>query len=146
MTQDLQEHIENNITIELKNDLSELQRLTRVITEYCESSGFSSQILFALNLSLEEVVANVISYGFEDEREHLILVKINRSDNGLEIEVRDDGRTFNPLEQKPPDTSAPIEERPIGGLGIHLVRHYMDALEYTRQDGRNILSMKKNVD
>jgi anti-sigma regulatory factor (Ser/Thr protein kinase) len=137
--------IKQDIALELKNDLSELEILTRVITEYCESSGLSSQILFALNLSLEEVVANVISYGYEDEHEHLIVVRINRTESRLEIEVEDDGRAFNPLEQEPPDTAAPIEERPIGGLGIHLVRHYMDELEYKRQDGKNLLLMKKNI-
>ncbi len=135
-----------DITVELKNDLSELQRLTKVVTEYCESSGLSPQILFALNLSLEEVVANVMSYGYEDEHEHLIIIRINRKDGGLEIEVEDDGKAFNPLEQEPPDIDAPIEERPIGGLGIHLVRHYMDALEYRRDNDRNVLSMKKSID
>ena len=135
-----------DITLELKNDLSELERLTQVINEYCKSSGFSSEVLFALSLSLEEVLTNIMSYGYEDEGEHIIVVSIRRSDGGLEIEVMDDGRAFNPLEQEPPDTNAPLEERPIGGLGIHLVHHYMDALKYKREDGRNILSMKKNVD
>lgn len=138
--------INQDITIELKNDLSELEMLTRVITQYCERSGFSSQILFALNLSLEEVVANVMSYGYLDDTEHQIIVSISRKDGGLEIEVQDDGIEFNPLLQEPPDTNAPIEERPIGGLGIHLVRHYMDELNYRRHNGRNILSMKKNID
>ncbi len=135
-----------DITLELKNDLSELGRLSQEITEYCESSGHSQQILFALNLSLEEVVANIMSYGYEDDHEHIIVVRIVRIDGGLEIEVEDDGKAFNPLEQEPPDLDASIEERPIGGLGIHLVRHYMDALEYRRENNRNILSMKKNID
>ena len=135
----------SDISIELKNDLNELERLTQEITEYCESCGFSPHILFALNLSLEEVVANVISYGYEDEREHLIFVRIRRKDVSLEIEVEDDGVSFNPLEQEPPDLSSPAEERPIGGLGIHLVRHYMDELEYRRHEDRNLLHMKKNI-
>lgn len=140
------QNINEDITLELKNDLSELGRLTQAITDYCESSGLSQQILFALNLSLEEVVANVMSYGYEDDQEHLIVIRISCTDGGLHIEVEDDGIAFNPLEQKPPDIDAPIEERPIGGLGIHLVRHYMDALEYRRDNERNILSMKKSLD
>lgn len=134
-----------DISLELKNDLAELERLTQVITEYCESCALSPHILFALNLSLEEVVTNVISYGFEDEHEHLIFVRIRRSDGSLEIEVEDDGLSFNPLEQEPPDISSPVEERSIGGLGIHLVRHYMDELEYRRLEDRNLLLMKKNI-
>ena len=134
-----------DISIELKNDLAELERLTQVITEYCESCALGPHILFALNLSLEEVVTNVISYGFDDDGEHLIYVRIRRYDGSLEIEVEDDGLSFNPLEQEPPDISSPVEERSIGGLGIHLVRHYMDELEYRRLDDRNLLLMKKNI-
>ena len=137
---------QNMISIELKNHLDELQRLSRFITEYCNNSGFSSEILFALNLSLEEVVANVMSYGYEDSGEHIILVTFTRTESGLQIEVSDDARAFNPLEQEAPDVNAPIEERPIGGLGIHLVRHYMDDLNYKRLGNRNILLMKKNID
>lgn len=131
--------------LELKNDLAELERLSVFVTEYCDTSGYSSEVLFALNLSLEEVVANVISYGFEDEDDHMITVTIENSGGVIEVEVGDDGREFNPLEQQSPDLDAPIEQRPIGGLGIHLVRHYMDSLHYTRQDGRNILRMKKSI-
>ena len=137
---------ERDITLELKNDLSELERLSGAISQYCQSSGLSSEILFSLNLSLEEVVANVISYGFEDDHEHIITVRISRTADSIHIEVEDDGIEFNPLEQEPPDTSAPLEERPIGGLGIHLVRHYMDALQYERHQGKNILSMEKNLE
>ena len=146
MTQHLKERFQNDIKIELRNDLSELGRLTQEITDYCECSGLSPHILFALNLSLEEVVSNVMSYGYEDDHEHMILVRIGRSGSELHIEVEDDGIAFNPLEQEPPDTEAPIEERPIGGLGIHLVRHYMDELHYRRHEGRNILLMKKSIE
>lgn len=129
----------------LKNELEELKRLDLSVTEYCTSHGFSSEIHFALKLSLEEVVANVISYGYMDDLEHSIIVKLDQSDGSIVIHVEDDGTAFNPLEQTPPDIDAPVEERPIGGLGIHLVRHYMDSLEYERRDGRNILLMKKNI-
>lgn len=131
--------------LELKNKLDELERLDISVTQYCSSHGFSSEVHFALKLSLEEVVANVISYGYEDDIEHNIIVKLDQSEGTIIIQVEDDGAAFNPLEQKPPDIEAPIEERPIGGLGIHLVRHYMDELEYERRDGRNILLMKKSV-
>lgn len=131
--------------LELKNELEELKRLDLSVTEYCNSHGFSSELEFALKLSLEEVVANVISYGYSDDSEHKITVKLDQVDGSVVIQVEDDGEAFNPLEQKPPDIEAPVEERPIGGLGIHLVRHYMDSLEYERRGGHNILLMKKSV-
>lgn len=131
--------------IELKNELEELKRLDLSVTEYCEDQGLSSEILFALKLSLEEVVSNVISYGYSDDSEHKIIVKFDQSEGSVVIQVQDDGAAFNPLEQKPPDIEAPVEERPIGGLGIHLVRHYMDSLEYERRGGHNILLMKKSI-
>ncbi len=131
------------ISVELANDFKELIRLNSILEEYCSLNQFPSKILFALNLSLEEVITNVISYGYEDEKEHLINVKIRSADSWLEIEVEDDGKPFNPLEKEDPDVDAPIEERQIGGLGIYLVRNYMDDLAYKRNSGKNLLFMKK---
>ena len=137
--------MDKDMELELKNELAELKRLDLSVTEYCNSHGFSSEIHFALKLSLEEVVANVISYSYNDDLEHRIIVKLDQSDGSILVHVEDDGAAFNPLAQEPPDIEAPIEDRPIGGLGIHLVRHYMDSLEYERRAGRNILVMKKSI-
>jgi len=133
------------ISIELKNNLSELGKLNEAIEEYCGLHNLSIDIVFAVTLSVEEIVTNVISHGYEDDGEHLIIVRINKLDNVIDVEVEDDGVAFNPLEEDAPDLTASLEDRSIGGLGIHLVRNYMDDIKYLRKDHKNLLSMKKNI-
>lgn len=133
------------LSFELKNNLSEIERLGQTVTEFGELYNLSSKIIFAVNLALEEVVTNIISYGYEDKNEHQINVCIFLEGNELTVEVQDDGRPFNPLEAPEPDTRKPLQDRQIGGLGIHLVRNLMDGLEYSREEGKNLLVMKKKA-
>jgi anti-sigma regulatory factor (Ser/Thr protein kinase) len=133
------------ISIELKNNLRELERLNRVLEEYAKLYHLPSNVLFAINLALEEIITNVISYGYRDDDEHDITIRINFNQGHLNIEVEDDGLPFNPLEAPEPDLKKPLEEREVGGLGIHLVRNLMEGLEYKRLEGKNLLIMKKKT-
>ena len=98
-----------------------------------------------MSLALDEVVTNIIRYAHADGRQHPIVVRLTLEPGVLTAQVEDDGRSFNPLEVSPPDIGASIEDRPIGGLGIHLVRSVMTSVEYRREDGRNVLTMTKNL-
>lgn len=129
----------------LRNDLAELQRLNQLVSDFAESHGLPSELVFRLTLVLEEIITNVISYGYEDEIEHEISVRLSWEDPDMKIEVEDDGRPFNPLEAPPPDMVKPLAERPVGGLGIHLVREMMDKLEYRRENDKNLLVLKTRV-
>ena len=129
----------------LRNDLAELQRLNQLVTEFAEHHGLPSELVFRVTLVLEEIITNVISYGYEDEMEHEISVRLSWEDPDMKIEVEDDGRPFNPLEAPPPDMVKPLAERPVGGLGIHLVREMMDKLEYRRENDKNLLVLKTRV-
>ena len=100
----------------------------------------------AADLALEEHVTNVLKYAYSDSASHEIRVRLSCNAQALLVEVEDDGRAFNPLDLAPVDISAPLEQRPIGGLGIHLMRQFMDALDYRREGGRNILRMTKRLD
>jgi len=131
------------ISVELKNDLSEIKRMSQFVEEFCAINDLPPDILFALNLSIEEVLTNVISYGYEDNEEHQILVRMNIKEDEVWVEVEDDSKPFNPLEVDEPDLDKSLEDRPIGGLGIHLVRNYMDGLEYRRNGDKNLLKLKK---
>lgn len=129
----------------LRNDLAELQRLNQLVSDFAEHHGLPSELVFRLTLVLEEIITNVISYGYEDEMEHEISVRLSWEDPDMKIEVEDDGRPFNPLEAPPPDMVKPLAERPVGGLGIHLVREMMDKLEYRRENDKNLLVLKTRV-
>jgi len=133
------------ISVELKNDLTEIVRMSQIIDEFCASNKLPPDTVFALNLSLEEILANFIAYGYDDHNEHVINVRMNLHQGQVYIEVEDDGKPFNPLEVDAPDIDKPLEERPIGGLGIHLVKNHMDSLQYKRKDERNLLIMKKKA-
>jgi phosphoserine phosphatase RsbU/P len=131
--------------IKLHNELSELERVNSNLTEFGRQHGLSDKVVHDLNLALEEILTNIISYGYTDSRKHEIRVTLGMQPGAVRIEVEDDGQPFNPLDAPEPETTQPLEERRIGGLGIHLARQLMDALEYRRQEGKNLLVMKKQL-
>ncbi len=88
-------------------------------------------------------MTNTISYGFPDGMHEAITVSVTLDDDSLVAEILDAGIAFNPLERDTPDITLSVEDRPIGGLGIHFVRTFMDKVEYRREDGRNRLTMAK---
>lgn len=134
------------IRIVLSNDLSEIEKLRRELESFGKKCGLSSKTLFELNLILEEVVANVISYAYGDDQRHEIVVRADLRDGELVIEVEDDGRPFNPLQVPPPDLERSLEEMQVGGLGLHLVRELTSSLEYDRREERNRLVMRKKTE
>ena len=131
------------MSVTLVNDRSEVERLSRLVDAFGVAEGLQPDAIFSVNLALDEVVTNIIRYAHDDGRQHPIVVRLTLEPGVLTAEVEDDGRAFNPLEAPAPDLHASIEDRPIGGLGIHLVRSVMTSVEYRREDGRNLLTMKK---
>lgn len=97
----------------------------------------------AADLALEEHLTNVLNYGFEPGAEKFAVVRLGKSERELEVVVEDAGKPFNPLAAPPVDTSVPLAEKPIGGLGVHLMRQCMDTLAYAREGGMNVLRMVK---
>jgi serine phosphatase RsbU (regulator of sigma subunit)/anti-sigma regulatory factor (Ser/Thr protein kinase) len=140
-TKKMAEHVE----IKLHNKLSELDRFNQALAEFGQQHGLPDKIMHDLNLALEEILTNIISYGYTDAREHEIKVRLRAQPGEVKAEVEDDGQPFNPLDAREPDTAKSLEERTIGGLGIHLVRKLMDGLEYKRQGERNLLTIKKKT-
>jgi anti-sigma regulatory factor (Ser/Thr protein kinase) len=98
-----------------------------------------------MKLALDEILTNIISYAYDDAKEHIIVIRLSLDQEKWTVEVEDDGRPFNPLNAPEPDTKQLLGERPIGGLGIYLVRKLIDELEYRRQNDRNILVMRLKV-
>ena len=141
------------LTLTLKNDFAELERVGRALEDFGEDYALPARVIFDVTLALDEVLTNIISYGYDDHDEHDIAIRLSLSTRApatdrareLLIEVEDDGRPFNPLDVKEPDISAPIEHRAIGGLGLHLVRRLMTGLDYRYQEGANILTMRRAV-
>jgi anti-sigma regulatory factor (Ser/Thr protein kinase) len=134
------------IRIVLRNDLSEIAKLHRELGNFGQKYSLSSKALFELNLILEEVLVNVISYAYADNQLHEIVVRADLRDDELVIDVEDDGRPFNPLQIPPPDLDRPLEQRNVGGLGLFLVRELTSSIEYTRREEKNHLVMRKKTE
>ena len=129
----------------LYNKFSELSLLNQTLMEFGRHHGLAPTVVHDLNLALEEILTNIISYGYTDSQEHEIRVRLSMRPGEVKVEVEDDGQSFNPLAAPEPHTAKALEERTIGGLGIHLVRTLMNGLEYKRQADRNILTIRKKT-
>jgi len=136
---------QSKVTLDLKNELSELAKLNHSLTDFVQRHSLPEAVLFDMKLALEEIITNAISHNFTNELEHRITVRIALEQHVLRAEVEDDGPAFNPLEMPTPDTTQPLEERAVGGLGIYLVRTLMDEVAYRRQNGSNVLALTKKI-
>ena len=130
---------------ELKNDLSELKNLNRHLNDWGRDTGLQTNSILRINICLDELFTNIVSYGFEDDLEHLIKFTVNLDDDLLVINIEDDGIPFNPVKKLDPDFPANVESAKIGGLGIHIIRNLIDNISYERKQGKNKLTMKKII-
>jgi serine/threonine-protein kinase RsbW len=130
--------------LELGASTSELRRLSAWLHERL-GEGFPPDALFALDLGLQESVANAMSYAFGDGGEHAVSVTLRRLPDRVEIEVEDDGVPFDPLSFVLPALPERLEDLTPGGHGIRLMRRFLDGLTYRRSSNRNHLVMTRRV-
>src|SRR5207248_1982265 len=125
------------------NDLAEIGRIAPVIEKFCAERGLGGNVAHAVNLALDELLTNTISYGYGDATQHLIDIALTLTRERLTVTIRDDAAPFDPTTAAAPDLDAKIDERAMGGLGIHIVRTIMDQVEYRRVNGHNELTLTK---
>ena len=135
----------NEYIIILKNNFAEIKTLTDGIYYFAEKNHLDNEIKLDLSLVLDEIITNIISYGFHDDSEHKIIVRLTVNNETLVVRIEDDGIPFNPLEFPAPDTTKPLKEREIGGLGVFFVKELMDKVEYERKEDENILTVSKQL-
>jgi sigma-B regulation protein RsbU (phosphoserine phosphatase) len=129
--------------LKLRNDINEIPRLHAFIQTLSDDIDLDHAQAMSLNLALEEAVSNVMLYAYPEGTEGLVEVEAVILDDRLEFKVSDSGVAFDPTVARAPDLAADLKDRPIGGLGIFLVKRIMDQVTYTRENGKNILSMTK---
>lgn len=129
----------------IKNDINQLQLVSEFLELVGEEWELDIELIWNLNLVLEEAVSNIIFYAYPGEVDQKIDITLTIEGNVLEIVLADSGRAFDPTLKKEPDISLPPEQREIGGLGIFLVRKLMGEVTYYRTNGRNILTMRKEL-
>ncbi len=134
------------MNLSYQNKLSEIDRLRRDLEDFSKAHDIGEDVRYAVNLCLEEILTNIISYGYSDSdtRKHAIGLEINVTQNSLVAEVRDDGNPFDPLKDfREPDTDSALADRTPGGLGIHILKKNMDEINYRREGDFNVLVLKK---
>jgi len=129
------------IDIRLSNQLSELDRVVEELEAFLEEAEVPTRARFNINLAVDEFVSNAINYGYPDGRAGEIDIHLARRDDRLAMTLRDDGDAFDPFTAPEPDLDASIEDRRIGGLGVHLVRKLADEFSYRREGERNVVSL-----
>ncbi len=135
----------DELTLQIKASLSAVQSANETASQWLSERNAPPEVHYLANLAVEELVTNCIKYGYEDAGDHVIDIKLQISGTELALTVTDDGRPFNPLELPEPDIHLPIQDRPIGGLGIYLLRRMSDQMDYVRAAGRNSVTLRKSM-
>lgn len=131
--------------LSIENKIENLNKLAEFIENFGEEHELSPKNIFELNLILDELITNIISYAYEDDSDHIIELDINKEKDELKIQLIDDGKEFNPLEKEEVKLDQDLDERKIGGLGIHIVKEKTDEIKYKRESNKNILMLKKKL-
>ena len=134
------------LVVTITNDLAEVGRANDEFEAFASQVALSPKVARQVMLALDELLNNTISYGFQDDGDHEIGLRIEASTTRLTVTLTDSGIPFNPFSMSSPDTSLGVEERDIGGLGIHLVRSTMDEVSYKRRVDCNVVTLIKYLD
>jgi sigma-B regulation protein RsbU (phosphoserine phosphatase) len=129
-------------SIKLPAMIEHLERFLGFVSEHAKEQGFTSDMLKKIELASEEALVNVINYAYPDKHAGEVEVSCGLDDNNrFVIEIMDSGTPFNPLSLSEPNLTEDVSERPIGGLGIHLIKKMMDEVDYRREGNNNILTL-----
>lgn len=129
----------------LSNNVEEISLLCEFVEQSCEQMGFDTPMTMSINLALEEAIVNVMEYAYPPGTKGTVDI-LAETDNGYaQFTISDNGIAFDPTAKEDVDITLSAEERPIGGLGIHLIRHIMDDVTYERKDNKNILILRKQI-
>ena len=129
----------------LPNDIETIPQLNAFIDGFCEEQGIGMDIAVRLNLAVEEAVVNVMNYAYPEGTVGYVDIDMDADEKAVTVILSDTGIPFDPTKKEKVDTTLSAEERPIGGLGIHLVREIMDTIDYAYTDHKNILTLKKTL-
>ena len=127
-----------------KTSLSEIPKMQEMVEGFNDAAQVPMNVGMHLMLAVEELFTNIIMYGHDDLGLHDVEIELTRNGETLECEMIDDGKSFDPTTEAPEvDTGKSLEERRIGGLGIHFAKTFMDEIAYVRDDGKNRIRLRK---
>ena len=133
-------------TLTISNKISEITRLNAFVKSSAQTIGIEATLANKIKLAVEEAVTNIIDYAYPDRVEGTVTIAIEADANAVRFVITDTGAEFDPTSVSNADTTLGIDDRPIGGLGVFLVRNLMDSINYERIDGKNVLRLEKVYD
>ena len=134
-----------SLTLHVPGTMEAIHPATVQAEAWLAEQQVSFEAMYLVSLAIEELVTNCIKYGYQDANGHTIDFLLSVDEGVLSLEVVVDGNPFNPLDAPRPDLSLPPEKRPIGGLGLHLLRELADGMRYERREGTNRLRLTKRM-
>ncbi len=135
----------DELQVSIPGRLSEVDAVARQVAEFGDAHGLPGPKVYVINLALDELITNVVSYGFGGVPEPEIRITLRMEGDALVLIVEDNGQPFDPTQEVPTDVTSPLTERPIGGLGLLLVKNFADRLSYEFADGRNRVIMEHDL-
>ena len=129
----------------LPNDIETIPQLNEFIDLVAEEVGLDMSLTMSLNLAMEEAVVNVMDYAYPEGQQGNVEIEAMTDGEWLTFVISDSGVPFDPTTKEDADTTLSAEERPIGGLGIFLVRQLMDVIQYQRDGDKNVLTLRKKL-
>lgn len=129
----------------IENKPGEVARVNAAFTEFAGAYAVPTSVRRSLNVALDELLHNTLAHGFAGRQGGAVTIEVELGTDRLTVTLSDDGQPFNPLDAASPDTASPLEDRPVGGLGIHLVRRLMDEVHYHRRGSHNVVVLVKRL-
>ncbi|HDP68855.1 MAG TPA: ATP-binding protein [Candidatus Marinimicrobia bacterium] len=133
----------NLIEIKISNKIPEIEHVCEEITRFSRQYAVPDKDIFTLHLAIDEILTNIISYGYSDKDEHYIEIRYTLEKDYLKLEIIDDSNPFDPADAPEPDVDSNLADRKIGGLGIYLIKNMMDEINYSSKNGKNTLVLTK---
>ncbi len=135
----------DELRVVLPPRLSAVRRLAQSVEEFGDANELPDQQVYTINLALDELITNAVSYGLKGVARPLIEITLQVRGESLVLIMEDNGEKFDPTQDTKPDLSSPVEERPIGGLGLYLIKTFADRISYEYVNGRNRLTLEHNL-
>ena len=135
----------NNATIAIGNTIAEMRKVVDFVEDFGAAHKIPQTITNTLNLCLDELLNNTISYGYEDQDSHAILITLSFSGDAMKVEIQDDGKPFDPRKQSFSALKGKLGSRKISGLGIYFVKMLIDEIDYARKGQYNITKINKKL-
>ena len=137
--------MDDALEISLVNDLREIAGVAARIDDFCSAHDLAPQVGYGVNLAIDEILTNTISYGYDDDEPHRIELIVRLEEATLTVVIVDDSKAFDLSQAPEPDLEAPLEDRVLGGLGLFLVHQVMDSVDYQHVDGCNVVTLTKDT-